>query len=119
MKTKGFVFPILAMIIFVGCSNNNLLQEVSGVWKGSNIGLITLNLVGEKKTIEIGGKEGTVTVKDIDTENHIIPLYVTLANGQKVIWTLRQIRDDETNTFILLLTTHSGAQEPLSFVRKL
>lgn len=122
-------FPLVALVLLLGMltlspayteeTKSQMMADISGVWRGDLDGaMITIDLSGKTKVLNINGMQFPVTVKSIDQDNHIITLGVNMANGQQVFWTLRQLFDEEGH-FTLQMTLHNGIQDGLSFVRKL
>ncbi len=128
-KPVGFIgFPVAAFILLVVFSamspstsedsNSLVLDEVSGVWRAdSDAAMVNISLLNKKKSLTINGKKIPVIVNSIDHDNNVITLSVN-ANGQEVLWTLRQLIADD-DTFNLQMTLHNGTQDELSFVRNL
>ncbi|MFC4260364.1 DUF2628 domain-containing protein [Marinobacter lacisalsi] len=129
-KPAGAIgFPLVAFILLVGISTlspayieeteRQTLSDVSGVWRGDSDGaMITVDLIGQPKTLSINGTRIPVTVQSVDLDNDIVTLGVKLNNGERVSWALRQLFDDE-GYFTLFMTLHDGTQDDLSFVRDL
>jgi hypothetical protein len=100
-------------------ANNAMLVDVSGVWRGdSDQAMISIDLRGNEKSININGVNIPVTVDNVDQGNHIIQLGVIANTGKKESWTIRQIISDKGD-FTLQMTLHDGTQDALSFVRNL
>jgi len=100
---------------------NVMLEEVSGVWQGVSDGaLVTIDLTGQSKTIQIADSEPIpFTIKDVDVEESTVALSGKTVDGQSVVWTIQQLWDDEGERFTLLLITHTGDSDELDFVRRL
>lgn len=120
-------FPITALLLLVvaiGLSpiylkeiNEQTLSEISGVWRGDSDGaMISIDLNGKTKTLNINQIKFPVVVENIDRENHIVVLGVSTNSGGKARWAIRQIFDED-NRFTLSMTLHDGTQDTLSFVR--
>ena len=111
-----------ALILYPNYTNESekeVLESVSGVWRGDTDGvLVSISLAGDKKIIYIDNSPIRVAVKSIDRVNNITTLTVNLSNGELVTWTIRKIFS-ENGSFTLQITLHDGAQDSLSFVRNL
>lgn len=100
-------------------TNNAMLEDVSGVWRGeSDQAMVSIDLRGDEKAININGVNIPVTVDNVDQGNHIIQLGVIANSGKKESWAIRQIISDKGD-FTLQMTLHDGTQDALSFVRNL
>lgn len=100
-------------------ANNAMLVDISGVWRGdSDQAMVSIDLRGNEKAININGVNIPVTVDNVDQGNHIIQLGVIANNGKKESWAIRQIIS-EKGDFTLQMTLHDGSQDTLSFVRNL
>jgi len=100
-------------------ANNAMLVDVSGVWRGdSDQAMVSIDLRGNEKAININGVNIPVTVDNVDQDNHIIQLGVIANSGKKESWTIRQIISNKGD-FTLQMTLHDGTQDGLSFVRNL
>jgi len=95
-----------------------LLEDVSGVWRTDSKGeMIQLSLSRQLSAMKVDGTSVPISVKQIDTENHIVSLQISI-HGERFIWTVRKIFDRDEN-FTLLMTVHNGEEETLGFVRNL
>lgn len=129
-KPAGFIgLPALAMIFLLIASSLSpeyeedlsiyTLEEVSGVWRADSDGaLVEISLLSDPKFLNINGNQIPVTLETIDSDNDIITVGVTLSDGNRVIWSIRQFFYED-DTFDLDITLHDGTQEALSFVRAL
>ena len=97
----------------------DITTEVSGIWRGESDGaIVKIDLLSAGKSLEVNGNKIPVTVEAVDTDNKIISLKINYG-GQDVIWTLRQLYDDDNKIFTMFMTLHDGTQDDLSFVRNL
>lgn len=121
-------FAAVAFVIVVGISlwspvsieqqEETLLEDVSGVWRTDSKGeMIQLSLSRQLSTMKVDGTSVPISVKQIDTDNHIVSLQISI-HGERFIWTVRKIFDRDGN-FTLLMTMHNGEEETLGFVRNL
>lgn len=95
------------------------LEKVSGVWlAGSDGTRISIDLSGNQKVLRISGSTIPVSIRDIDNKNNTIIFSVNLSDNRQVLWTLHQVFN-ESGQATLFLTIHDGAEESLSFIRKL
>lgn len=93
------------------------ISDVSGVWSAdSEDTLITIKLNAPNKSITIRENVIPVSIKDYDSDNHIITLVVN--SNPSMIWSIRQFFDKDGG-FTIRLTLHTGATDSLSFVRGL
>lgn len=95
------------------------LSDIAGVWRSSDGTLFSIVYAEKKFRLLADEVSVPVSVGEVDEENETANLNVTLANGKPGIWTLRRIWDDEKTSFHLLITLNDGAQDELSFVRKI
>ena len=113
-----------AAIILSACggttSNDNLLNDIAGVWRAQKDGaMITIANNDKKFSVLIGDDSIAGTVGDIDKENETVNLNVTLNTSKPGVWTFRRVWDNSDKTsYHLVLTLHDGMQDELSFVRK-
>jgi len=106
---------------FIGSTlpdNDSLLADVSGVWRGSDGTIVTIDLVDTtNRNLQIQEVLFPVSVHQTDQINHVITVTATL-DDEKEIWTIQKlILEDET--FNILLTLSDGVQDQLTFVRNL
>lgn len=99
-------------------ANNQMLEDVSGVWRGdSDQAMVSVDLRKGERVINVNGVNIPVTVDNVDQNNHILQLGVTMNNGKGVL-VIRQVFKSDNN-FTLLMTLPDGTQDSLSFVRNL
>jgi len=96
-----------------------LLNEISGVWRANNDGTLVTLIYSEKKVrLLFGDKPIPVSLGDVDTTNKTINLKVALEAGKSGIWTIGEARNKDNTSFSLQITMHDGVQDELYFVRK-
>jgi len=118
---KIALLAITAMIfVLAACSKPGakLLDDVSGVWRAQDGGLVTINNSKDGLILIIGEKDVAVKLGEVDEDQGTVNLNVTLNDGKPGIWTIKQIWDSEKKKFTLGFTLHDGTQDELSFVRK-
>ncbi len=125
---RGMVFGILVLVSlltvtgqFAGSiapDNDALLTDVSGVWQASDETMVTIDLANPSGTILIIQEEIIpVTVEQVDQENNVVVLMLTLSD-EKEVWSIqKEIQEDES--FFLRLTLSDGKQHTLTFVRNI
>lgn len=103
----GFLTIILTA---VGCaSKKDILQEVSGIWQDDqDNGTIEIQLAGDAKVITVKGKSYPVSVASIEKDKKKVNLKVQNGGGEPELWTIRQIWDDNGNSFTLAI--NQGAE---------
>ncbi len=120
-KLMRYIFIFVAFSFLVACANkeNEPLEEIAGVWRAKGDGAMVSIIYSDKKLgMLIGDNAIPISVGDIDSENKIINLNVTLSDGKLGIWTLKQVWDKDQKSFHLFFTLHDGTQDELTFVRK-
>lgn len=121
-------FPAVGLALLLGISfagfnslpytDDEILDDVSGVWRASDNTIIEVATNQQLKTITIDNRKIPVSVSSIDHENNIVNLNVEMQNGSDVIWSIRQFYDDNFS-FTIDLTLHDGSLYELGFVREL
>ena len=106
---------VTVVFMFTGCgSSGSIMSEMTGTWKSAKDGAaIKINLSGEKKTIEIGGKTVPVTVEKVDEGAYCVKVNAKIANGKTMKWSLRQVWDDNGSNFTIKFD-HNGEIETLT-----
>ena len=117
-----FLISILVVVgqisIFTTLDSNNMLSDVSGVWKASDDTLVTINLVDPAiKNLQIQDIIIPVIVEQVDSVNHVVAITIDL-NGEKEVWTIQKDMQLD-DTFFLMLTKPNGTQYNLTFVRNI
>ena len=101
-------------------AGTSLLEDITGVWRAkSEKAIISFIYKDQKMRMFIGDDPIPVTLGDIDNQNKTVNLNVTSSAGTPGVWTVRQIWDKEQKSFHLSITLHDGAQDELTFVRKI
>lgn len=119
-KTLFLVAVFMYLVVSCSKSNDNLLKEISGVWRAKQDGtMITVNYDNKTMMFALGEDVIPTTLGVIDNENKTVNLNVNLINGKPGVWTLKQVWDKEKKSFHLVLTLHDGTQDELSFIRKI
>jgi hypothetical protein len=96
-----------------------LLDEISGVWRANNDGTLVTLVYSEKKIrLLFGDKSIPVSLGDVDKTYKTINLKVILETGKSGIWTIGEVWNKENTSFSLQITMHDGVQDDLYFVRK-
>jgi hypothetical protein len=120
MKTLLTVF--IAILLVAGCDKQqtNILDDISGVWRGSDNAMVTISYRDKELSLEIGDQVIPVKIGAIDVENNTINLNLILdTTGKPAIWTLRRIQSADKKSFNLEFTLHDGTHDTLQFVRKI
>lgn len=112
-----FLLSLAGTMLNSGTVTGDILSEMTGVWRGGDGTMITVDLVNTIKSIKVNQDAVPVTVADVDSENLIVTLNASV-RGEKTIWTLRQ-NYAEDKTFTLTMTLDDGARAELSFVRNI
>ena len=125
MRAILFYFSLITAVILllVSCSKseNDILKEVSGVWKIANEStLMEIQLTTSEKYIKAGDLQNIpVNIKTVDIENSTINLSITDQEGNEQIWSFKQNWSDDEKSFTLIWTSHDGSQFNLEFVRNI
>lgn len=126
-KTRRTVMLGIIGILFLGTlasgftpsqnlTENELLQEISGVWSDGKGSLISVDLYAG--LLHVDGKMYPTAVKNTDLENRIITFNIAIDDSEETLWSIRQVYDKK-DSFHLVLTTDNGSQFKLGFVRNL
>jgi len=127
MKRKNHLLTLIALLsafLLLSCeaarNKNNILNEISGVWQDEANTMITISVIGEEKYVNLGSYQLTAEIKDIDLENNIIVLNLTNnTNGKEGICTIRQLWDEDEETFTITFTLDGQKTYELDFLRNL
>lgn len=106
-----------APILNSGRTEEDIPSEITGIWRGSDGTMITVDLISPNKSIKVNEDSVPVTVASVDDKNLIVTLNATIRD-EKMVWTLRQNYADD-KTFTLTMTLENGVQDNLSFVRNI
>lgn len=98
-------------------TGGEMLSEMTGVWRGADGTMVTVDLASPNKSIKVNENTVPVTVRAVDEVNLIVTLNASI-RGENEIWTLRQNYTND-KTFILAMTLPNGASGELSFVRNI
>jgi len=106
---------VAVVFMFTGCgSNSSITSEITGTWKSAKDGAaIKIDLSGEKKIIEIGGKTIPVTIKKVNESAYIVRVDAQLENGKTLEWTFRQVWNENGSSFTIKFD-HNGEVETLT-----
>lgn len=120
---KPFIMVVCCACLFVvySCGNkaDDMLKEMSGVWRGKSDGMMVIMRYSENKFQMLeGDKAIPVSLGEIDTDNKLVNLNVTRPDGKPAVWTIREIWDPQHKSLTLQLTLDEGEQEEFAFVRK-
>lgn len=123
MNTRNLsLLSIVAILVFgqfffFGCSGKNkLLEEVSGQWQDNqNHAVVDIHLVGDDKSITVGGQPYPVSIEKIEEINYLVQLKAQNATAEPESWIIREIWDLNGTSFNLSFN-HNGQNEVL--VRK-
>jgi hypothetical protein len=93
-----------------GCaSKKDITQEISGIWQDNkDSGAVEIHLTGDAKTITVKGKSYPVSVESIEAGKNLVNLKVRNGSGEPELWTIRQVWDDNGNSFKLALDQAGG-----------
>lgn len=116
MKRIFLVLLFCAMTLS-GCGKNELLNEMSGVWRASDKALLTINYADKKMQFAVNNNAVNAELGAVDTKNRIVSIVVSLPAGKQT-WTFKHEVDKESKTPHLVFTLHDGMQDTLSFVRQ-
>jgi hypothetical protein len=119
MKAHHLPYLLIAAVLAIGlfttgCSGKNkLLQEISGQWQDNqNHAMIDIHLVGDSKTITVGGHPYPVSVEKIEMINYLVQLKVQNGSAEPDSWTLKEVWDENGASFKLSFN-HDGQNEVL------
>lgn len=119
MKTRHLPCLLIAAVLTIGlittgCSGKNkLLQEMSGQWQDSqNHAMVDIHLVGDSKTITVGGNPFPVSVEKVEMINYLVQLKVQNGSAEPDSWTLKEVWDENGASFKLSFN-HDGQNEVL------
>lgn len=95
-------------------------EDVSGVWSDGSTQMIIDLTDTQNAVVKVDvGVFKIDSFGSYDKVNHIMPLNVSI-NGEAIgIWTIRQVWDQEGETFNLTLAMNDGSMMELEFVRSL
>ncbi|HHY0551936.1 TPA: DUF2628 domain-containing protein [Vibrio parahaemolyticus] len=105
-----------------GISDEQLefMEDVSGVW-GDGKGLLTVDL-RDPENSTLTAQNAVLTVQSFgkyDSDNYILPMTVFAGKQELGIFTLRQVWNEDEDSYHLQLTLSDGTTNKLSFVRNL
>ena len=119
MKTRKLSLLTIAAILAIalitfGCSGKNkLLNEVSGQWQNSqNQTMVDIHLVGDNKSVTVGGHPYPVLIDKVEMINFLIELKVQDGAAKPEAWTIKELWDENGTSFKLSFN-HSGENEVL------
>lgn len=118
MKRIFLVLLFCAMTLS-GCGKNELLNEMSGVWRASDKTLLTFSHADGKLLFAINNDALNAELGAVDTKNRTVSIVVNIPAAGKQTWTVRSETDKDTKAPHLVFTLHDGTQDTLSFVRKI
>jgi|GEM_PF-4075727 len=100
----------------VASNDDSLLDDVSGVWQGSDGTMVIINFVdSSNRQIQINDTVFSVTVDKIDLANQVV-IFTATFDDEKDLWSIQKIPASD-ESFQLLLTLTDGVQDQLHFVR--
>jgi hypothetical protein len=119
MKSSNLSLLLIAVALAIGlvtfgCSGKNkLLNEVSGQWQDSqNHSVVNIHLIGDDKTVTVGGQPYPVSVEKVEMINYLVQLKVQNGNAGPQNWTLKELWDESGSHFKLSFD-HDGVSEVL------
>jgi hypothetical protein len=119
MKSSNLSLLLIAVALAIGlvtfgCSGKNkLLNEVSGQWQDSqNHSVVDIHLIGDDKTVTVGGQPYPVSVEKVEMINYLVQLKVQNGNAGPQNWTLKELWDESGSHFKLSFD-HDGVSEVL------
>ena len=119
MKSSNLSLLLIAVALAIGlvtfgCSGKNkLLNEVSGQWQDSqNHSVVDIHLIGDDKTVTVGGQPYPVSVEKVEMINYLVQLKVQNGNAEPQNWTLKELWDENGSRFKLSFD-HDGVSEVL------
>ena len=119
MKTRHLPYLLIGIVlvfglITTGCSGKNkLLQEVSGQWQDKqDHTVVGINLVGDNKSVTVGGQAYPVSVEKVEAINYLVQLKVQNGSADPDSWTLKEVWDENGASFKLSFN-HDGQNEVL------
>lgn len=117
--------PLAAFAISIACivgagfimssvnTPDDLMEEVSGVWRDGNNKIVEIRLEGTTKKIIYDGNTFSVSLKRGGNMDGIVVLNVV---GQPKPWTIREVKDGK-GSFTLTLTVNDTDTFDLNYVR--
>jgi hypothetical protein len=119
MKTRHLPYLLIGAILVLGlittgCSGKNkLLQEVSGQWLDNQDHTpIDIHLVGDSKTVSVGGHPYPVSIEKVELINYLVQLKVENGSAEPESWIIRELWDENGANFKLSFN-HGGQKEVL------
>lgn len=109
---------ILAVVVFYNFdSADDILNDVSGVWRSDDGTIITVDLIS-KKTISVGNSTARCSLKNSDTVTGVVVLFCNNGkNTEKNIITISKRRVD--SGFVIDISVNDSKEEEYSYVRPL
>lgn len=118
MKARSLSVVLITVIVAVGlntigCSGKNkLLKEVSGQWQDNQEHTVDINLVGDNKSVTVGGHPYPVSIEKIEMINYLVQLKVQNGAAEPESWTIMELWDENGANFKLSFN-HNGQSEVL------
>ena len=104
------VFIGFFMISCGGSATDEANSGINGVWKSDDGDkVITININGESKTIEMDGKIMPVTIESDTYKSMIVQVQEDADKMSK--WTFQKVWNDNGSSFTVILTLPDGTRE--------
>jgi hypothetical protein len=105
---------LFAVSLLIGCGGGeDLSTQISGTWQnGDGDCNVQINLAAEPKTVTLDGHPYPATIDKVDMGVYSVHLKVETETGKSEEWIIRQVWDDNGNSFSLAFT-HNGTQQKL------
>jgi hypothetical protein len=100
-----FVVVLAVGMSLSGCSSKgDILKEVSGQWQNNkDQGTVVIQLVGQAKSMKFGDQTYDINVEKVEMDKFQVDLKAKNGNSQPETWTLREVWDDNGNSFRIAL----------------
>jgi hypothetical protein len=96
-----------------------VLQSMSGVYKIQASGALVVISSDERKfNIAVNGEILEPRSFEVSEVDRAVNLEFVDDSGAPVVWTLRKVWHENVNGYVLILSTHTGDQAPLSYIRQ-
>jgi hypothetical protein len=119
MKARNLSLLSIAVILTIGmitfgCSGKSkLLTEVSGQWQDNqDHAVVGINLVGDNKSVTVGGQAYPVSVEKVEAINYLVQLKVQNGSAEPESWTIKELWDENGASFKLSFD-HNGKNDIL------
>jgi hypothetical protein len=110
---KWFALVVFIGFFMISCGGSPTEEAnsgINGVWKSDDGNkVITININGESKTIEMDGKIMPVTIESDTYKSMIVQVQEDADKMSK--WTFQKVWNDNGSSFTVILTLPDGTRE--------